>query len=180
MRKSILASSITLLAVVTLTTQAAPREKQQAEAPKPVFVSKNSPAAERAVRAMEKDRERRYSYRGLSVEPHPEAAGDELAMQERIAALMARLDYVPAHRAEHFRWVHDELNMPIYGWKGKIAESHHTPDGVVVTVRIWPIAPFGTGDNTLETYLYNKAGRLIHLHSEGAALRAGRVSTFGT
>jgi hypothetical protein len=172
MRKSILVASITLLVVVvTLTTQAAQRDKPQAKAPKPVFIPKNSPAAERALRAMEQEQEKQNSYKGLSVEPHPDAEGDELAIQQRIAALMARLDYVPAHRAEHFRWVHDEKGMPIYGWRGKILESHHTPDGVVVTVRVWATTPFESRDYTEETYLYNKAGRLVHLHSEAAPSR---------
>jgi len=173
MRNFMLAVSTALLVVVvSLTTQAAQREKQQAEAPKPVFIPKNSPAAERALAInLMKEQEKQNSYKGLSVEPHPEAEGDELAMQERIAALMARLDYVPAHHAEHFRWVHDEKGMPIYGWWGRIVGTERAPEGVVVTVRISVLAPFRTTDHTLETYLYNKAGRLVHLHSEGAPSR---------
>lgn len=177
MRKFMLAALIAAFVAVTLTTQAAQRGRRQAKAPRSVFVAKNSPAAARALAwNLEMDRQKAERCRGLSVEPHPEAKGDERATQERIADLLSRQDYVPAHRVEHFRWIPEQMGMTIAGWRGRIVETARAPGGVLVKVKITPIAGLGTSDHTLESYLSTNDGRLVHVASEGAPSRG--VITF--
>jgi hypothetical protein len=176
MRKLMLAASIAALIAVAMTTEAAQRGRRQAGTTGVINVPKDTPttAQARAVNlAMERQEADRY--RGLSVEADPDAQGEELAVQERIADQLSRLDYVPAHRVEHFRWIPEQLGLPILGWRGRIVAAAPDPDGVRITVRVTPIAGIGTADHTLEFYLYSN-GRLVHVASEGATSRG--VTTF--
>jgi hypothetical protein len=179
MRKIMFAASIVAVIAAALTTEAAHRSRRQAQAPeapqppqpRPPLFTKDTPAAAR-LRAMQDPvvRQAAEPYRGLSVEPDPEATGDTLALQERIAALLARMDYVPAHRVDHFRWITEEMRLKIVGWHGRILETKPTRDGIRVLMKVWPVAGIGTSDHTLESYLYAD-GRLVHLNSEGAPTR---------
>ncbi len=181
MRKLMLATLIAALIAVALTSvaptsEAAPRGRRQAGAARPVYASKDTPATTKALAiqlAMERKKAARY--RGLSVKADPNAEGEELAVQERIADQLSRLDYVPAHRVEHFRWIPEELGLTIYGWRGRIISAVPAPNGVTVTMRVAPIVPIGTGAHTLESYFYSK-GRLVHLASQAGSFHG--VTTY--
>ncbi len=175
MRKFLLAASSAALITVALTSEAAQRGRRQAGATDSIYVSKDTPVTARNRELnLAVERQKSEQYRGLSVEPHPAASGQAFVVQERIANLLGRLDYVPAHRVEHFRWI-PEMGMTISGWRGQIVETAPAPNGIRVTVKVKPIVALGTKDYTLESYLYTD-GRLVHFASEGAPSRG--VTTF--
>jgi hypothetical protein len=171
MRTLMLAASIAALFAVAMTTEGAQRGRRAAGAAGSINVPKDTPAtAQASAIALEMERQRAGSYRGLEVKPHPDAKGEALAIQERIADRLARLDYVPAQRIEHFRWIPEQLGLPIAGWRGQIVAAEPAQDGVRITMKVAPIAGVGTADHMLESYLYTN-GRLVHLASEGAPSR---------
>ena len=167
MRILLFTASIAALIAVTMTTEAAQRKRSRgAVTSRARDISNSLPNVE--VQEAPK-------YLGFSVEPELDAKGEDLEFQQAIAAQLSLLDYVPDYRVEHFRWISDELVVPIQGWRGRIVSADPIADGACITVRVVPIAGIGTKDHTLEYYLYVD-GRLTYIASDGTATRG--VTTF--
>lgn len=117
-------------------------------------------------------------YRGTTVRHAAGAVGDELAVQKLVAAKLSRLDFVPAPRAEHFRWM---TNYPVklIRWNGLIKGAVLTPNGVTVRVRVWPDVvptrgkPSGHSDYFLEDYLLSDDGSLEFVGFQDPGPREG-------
>lgn len=176
MRMLMLVASLAAVVALAMTTEAAPRADRHTGATGGVDVTKDTSATTRA-RAVRFaiDRQEAARYRGLQVEASADAESQERAIQEQIAQQLSWLDFVPTHRVDHFRWIPEQLGLPILGWRGRIVTTSQAADGVRVTVQVAPIAGIGTADHTRETYLISD-GHLVHLASEGAPSRG--VTTF--
>jgi hypothetical protein len=108
-----------------------------------------------------------HGYRGIVVKAHPQAIGEDLQLHQRIGALMSSLDFVPAQRAEHFRWI-DELQVAHTGWDATIQETTPAPGGVHVKVKVVPTNASGAAavnSYVIENYLYSE-GSLRYLGME--------------
>lgn len=99
------------------------------------------------------------TYKGTDIGPDPEAEDAELKLQQTIAARLARLDFVPAQRRNHFRWL-DVPSVRVIGWSGTIQKMSQGPNGWLVKVRMMPyVRTLGgrnlvTADHTMEIYNY--------------------------
>jgi hypothetical protein len=180
MRKYMLtvAAVAALTASLAVAAQKASRPARVEVAPtRPVDVPKGT-AAERRAEALRDASSRAdiWKYKGARVSPHPEAKGEALEAQRRIAALMTRLDYVPAHRVEQFRFFTDNGWQTITGWSVEILDATPVAGGTRVTVKVWAqfASGLGTGVHTIEQYLVSTNG--LH-HVGSVAPPASRVST---
>jgi hypothetical protein len=111
------------------------------------------------------DRER-LKYRGISVQTSPKATGRDLATQKEIAALLMRLDFVPKHRADHYKWV-ATYRGKITGWDARIVDVTPVDEGNVVVIELYPFHTSGAtvlNDFVQEKYLISD-GQLHHLES---------------
>jgi hypothetical protein len=99
-------------------------------------------------------------YKGTDISPSHAATEEQLPLQREIAARLAKADFVPTLRQEHFRWL-DNPEIRLVGWTGAVRKLTRAPDGWLVTVRIMPrlLTPSGrlllTEDHTMETYKYS-------------------------
>jgi hypothetical protein len=111
-------------------------------------------------------------YEGLTVTPHPDAKGENLRVQREVAAVLTRLDFIPAHRAERFRWLEEELQTKITGYRSQILETAPIPGGVRVKLEVRPTNRSGlsSSDHTIEYYDYAN-GQIEHRGSEAPASR---------
>lgn len=106
-------------------------------------------------------------YKGIHVNPHPAAKGAELEIQNSIARLISRLDFVPEFRIQQFRWIPERAGTTITGWQGDILNVRRTSQGILVDLRVIPRmygSSLHTSDYTVETYLYTN-GKLHHINS---------------
>lgn len=121
-------------------------------------------------------------YRGIAVEAHPEAVGGALEIQEQMAALMNRLDFVPPERLAHFSYLlrqHEKrdwltgkpLQGTITGWRGRIVGMAPAQGGYQVSIKVTPRHTCGMtriGDHMIEHYLCTAHGELRHIGSEAS------------
>jgi hypothetical protein len=99
------------------------------------------------------------AYEGTDISPSSEAPEGQRPLQKEIAARLAKADFVPPMRRQHFRWL-DDPTIQLVGWHGSIKTVTRAPDGWLVTVRMMPrlLDQSGgllmTADHTFETYKY--------------------------
>jgi hypothetical protein len=108
----------------------------------------------------------RLTYHGIAIKTSPKAKHHNLAIQKEIAALMTRLDFVPNHRVDHYKWV-ARYGGKITGWDASIVDVTPVDEGVVVVIRVYPdhTSPFIVlNDIVLEKYLISD-GQLHYLES---------------
>jgi hypothetical protein len=113
--------------------------------------------------ARERDR---LTYHGIAIKTSPKAKHHNLAIQKDIAALMTRLDFVPNHRVDHYKWV-ARYGGKITGWDGWIVDVTPVDEGVVVVIGVYPVhtSPWIVlNDIVLEKYLISD-GQLHYLES---------------
>jgi hypothetical protein len=185
MRRTAMIAVFTLVATVTLalTTIAArsgdPIRREKVVVSGPVAaVSKDQAAMKNpAFRKAQEERLaadllERQRYKGISVKPHQDARGENLRLQLEVAAVLMRLDYVPAHRVQEFRWIEEEYATKITGYNGQILEMAPIPGGVRVKLKVRPTywSTLNSGDHTIEYYDYAN-GRIEHRGSEAPPSR---------
>ncbi len=111
------------------------------------------------LREIEEAHSRRLAtHRGTEIAPHPEARGDELVTQRRIAEVFGAQDpAADANRIAHFSWM-DDPEVRCMGWHGTIQEVTKGVGGLLVRVRVAPILVSArvpslfTTDYVVETY----------------------------
>ena len=176
MRKILIVASMAALALASsVTAQRVASGRRSAG----VVVPKKRVPANPEAAALQVSRQREaLRYRGLSVEPQPEAEGPELERQERICGLLSKLDFVPDNRLERFRWIGVHGGV-ITGWEGEIQEARAVPGGLVVTMKVYPRHTAGglaaVDGHAVEQYLYS-GGRLRFLGS--VEVEDGRPKVF--
>ena len=131
------------------------------------------------------DRDPRLAWKGTSIKVNPDAIGDELALQERIADAINIADANNDVRRGRFRWCLGQDNLKLVGWWGVI--NAVTPDpqgGVLVMVRVSPklVSTWGkvttTGDHLWEEYLFD-GDNVVYLRSvEADKALVGSIQVF--
>jgi hypothetical protein len=185
MRRTALIAAFALVATVTLTlaTIAArpgdPIRREKVVVSGPIVVASKD-QAELKNPILQKVREENLAaeqaasqrYEGLTVIPHPEAEGENLRVQREVAAVLTRLDYIPAHRAQRFRWIEEEFHTKITGYHADIVEIAPNQDGVRVKLKVRPTYhnTLRSGDHTIEYYDYAN-GQIEHRGSEAPPSR---------
>jgi hypothetical protein len=185
MRRTALIAAFTLVVTVTLTlaTIAArpgnPIRREKVVVSGPIVVaSKDQAAMKNPVfrKAYEENlaaaQEANQRYKGFTVKPHPDAKGENLRLQLEVAAVLMRLDYVPAHRVHEFRWIEEEYHTKITGYNGQILEIAPITGGVRVKLKVRPTywSTLNSGDHTIEYYDYAN-GQIEHRGSEAPPSR---------
>jgi hypothetical protein len=104
------------------------------------------------VRALEEQRRSK----GFEVRNDPKATGEALAVQKRMAGLLAADDFVPEPRRERFRWMYESKQTPVTGWFGTILCVTSDRGEMVVTVRVWArsVGGFSNLASTVERYRF--------------------------
>jgi len=169
MRRTVMIMVCTLVATVTLALTAVaarpgnPIRRRNVVVSGPVVVlSKHQAAMKNPVfrKAYEENLAAQQAtsqrYEGLTVKPHPDAKGENLRVQLEVAAVLTRLDYVPAHRAQRFRWIEEEFQTKITGYRADIVEIEPNQGGVRVKLKVRPTyhSTLRSGDHTIEYYDY--------------------------
>lgn len=113
----------------------------------------------------------RLRYQGTIISPNSEATGRALTLQKEISSLISQMDFKPAVRLAHFRWL-DDQPVTVNAWRGTIEDLQQTPSGILARVRVWPnVVPLrgkprvAHMDHFYEMYLYAE-GRATLVGSE--------------
>jgi hypothetical protein len=113
---------------------------------------------EKRAQELERERQERERYKGISVKTDPKATGDDLALQKRIADLLSAMDIVPSQRVECFKWMSKNKYLKITGWYGAILDVTSDLDGAIVTLEVRPRhdldGSFATSSHTVERYRF--------------------------
>jgi hypothetical protein len=125
--------------------------------------------------ASQRAQQERERYKGITVNPHPQALGATHTFQMNICKLISKLDFVPDARLQRFRWIPQEMNTPITGWKAIILDTAPAADGVLVRIKVTPRHDGNGGFHapnafTIESYVL-KNNQISYIGLEGPASR---------
>jgi hypothetical protein len=137
--------------------------------------SRFAPGPEALARDLAKIQEERERYKGITVKPHPEAAGDIRDVHKSVAASLMKSDFVPPERLQRFQWIPQEMRTPITGWDATILSAAPIPGGIVVKMKVYPKHDGDAGfhapnDYLIETYKVS-GGTVKYVGSEGPPSR---------
>lgn len=130
-----ISSALMLIAIDSFGAGDVPRRITSPRVDYVVILPEDPGSYERALRESKKERRR---YRGIDVKVHPRAFGAQLDLQWQIAALMNRLDFVPAVRIRHFNWAFEPPGT-VVSWNGRIQENMPVAGGYLVKVLVSPV-----------------------------------------
>ena len=122
-------------------------------------------------------REESLRYKGIDIKLQPGIDGPTQRMQSAAARLLERLDYVPSHRIDTYRWLTDTGQYSISAWHAEVLDSKKVAAGSVLKVQVWAEfgdSGLGTAVHTIETYLYTPDGTIEHLDS--VAPKASKIT----
>lgn len=174
--------AVAATAVISISAAQTPEQAGPPTARRPVLVGgvkKYSPAYTQGLLTQEVNRRqleqqrKRSTWLGTKITPHPEAVGGELALQKQAAALLARLDPLPAARVGHFAWC-ERYPLAYRGWTGSIERMTPSPAGWLIQVRIRPkfvSQNVRMSDCFVETYEFSQ-GDLTYVEGTGPAMDA--------
>jgi hypothetical protein len=149
---------LTLMAVPSVVGQTGNQGNRPKRPVKLPGVISTAEQKEKRAQELERERQERERYKGISVKTDPKATGDDLALQKRIADLLSAMDIVPSQRVECFEWMSRNKYLKITGWYGSILDVTSDPDGAIVTLEVRPRhdcdGSFRTSSHTIESYRY--------------------------